>query len=144
MKRVLLFVFALSVCTYAKAQTISKLTITDNLASSSKFGYGKPKPAAAKEEFEMIEEKGTQVLFYADVAPSEELPDIYKLLFTAYKINSGKDEWIDERILDVKKTSTYALTAVNFFDSGIYKIVITRNDNKDDILAEGNFTILKN
>jgi len=144
MIRFVLFIVLLAFCNHSHAQNVSKLTITDNLAASSKFGYGKPKPAPAKDQFEMIEEKGTQVLFYADVTPSESLPEIYKLSFTAYKISSGKDEWVDERTLDLKKTSTYALTAVNFFDSGDYKIVITPSDNKDLILAEGNFSIHKN
>ncbi|HNQ61774.1 MAG TPA: hypothetical protein PKJ62_05240 [Bacteroidia bacterium] len=144
MIRIITFIFVLAAWQSSKAQTISKLTITDNLAASSKFGYGKPKPAEPKDEFVMIEDKGTQVLFYADVTPSESLPDAYKLVFTAYKMSSGKDEWVDERLLDVKKTSTYALTAVNFFDTGTYKIVITNNNDKEKILAEGNFKILKN
>ncbi|TAH43004.1 MAG: hypothetical protein EYC69_04045 [Bacteroidetes bacterium] len=144
MIRFLLIVMLLFVCGQSQAQTVAKLTITDNLAASSKFGYGKPKPAPAKDQFEMIEDKGTQVLFYADVTPSETLPDAYRLLFTAYKLSSGKNEWVDERMLDLKKTSTYALTAVNFFDSGDYKIVITSGDNKDVVLAEGNFSIYKN
>lgn len=129
---------------YSDAQTISKLTITDNLAAASKFGYGKPKPAPAKDHFEMIEEKGTQVLFFADMTPSETLPETYSLVFTAYNTSSGKDEWVDERLIDLKKTSTYALTAVNFFQSGTYKIIITTNNNKDNILAEGVFTVMKN
>ena len=144
MIRIITFVFGFAICLSSEAQTISKLIITDNLAASSKSGYGKPKPAEPKEEFEMIEAKGTQVLFYAEMTPSETLPEIYKLVFTAYRMNAGKDEWVDERLLDVKRTSTYALTAVNFFDIGTYKIVITNDNDKEKILAEGNFKILKN
>ncbi len=144
MIRFTLFIILIFLCGQSQGQTVVKLTITDNLAASSKFGYGKPKPAPAKDQFEMIEEKGTQVLFYADVTPSESLPDVYRLLFTAYRLNSGKNEWVDERLLDLKKTSTYALTAVNFFDSGDYKIVITSSENKDIVLAEGIFSIHKN
>ncbi len=142
MKKIFLPFLLLLIIGYCQAQTITKLTITDNLSSSSKFGYGKPKPAPAKDQFEMIDEKGTQVLFYTEITPSETLPEMYQLVFTAYKVISGKDEWVDERLLDVKKTSTYALTAVNFFEAGQYKIVITTNEKKENILAQGNFTVL--
>ncbi len=144
MKSIILLFLLLCLSIFSRAQTISKLIITDNLSSSSKFGYGKPKPAAPKDQFVMVEEKGTQVLFYAEMLPSDELSDIYKLLFTAYRLNSGTNEWVDERLLEVKKTSTYALTAINFFNEGQYKIVVSTNENKDHILAEGNFHINKN
>ncbi len=144
MTRIILIVTLLLFSLCCEAQTISKLTITDNLAASSKFGYGKPKPAPAKDQFEMVEEKGTQVLFYADIVPSETSTEVFKLLFVAYRTDGGKDEWVDERLLDIKKTSTYALTAVNFFTEGSYKVIVTNNENKNQILAQGNFTILKN
>ncbi len=139
-----LFLISLLLLTLSlEAQTISKLTITDNLSSSSKFGYGKPKPAAPKDHFVMMEERGTQVLFYADMLPEELLPDSYNLVFTAYKEYQGKETWIDERVLAVKKSSAYALTAINFFETGNYKVLITAETNKDKILAEGKFTIGK-
>lgn len=125
------------------AQSVSKLTVTDNLAASSKFGYGKPKPAAPKATFTMLPEKGTQVLFYTDLVPSDTLPDEFMLKFTAFKMNGGKDEWVDDRELKVKKMATYSLTAINFFNEGNYKIVVTRADNPQNILASGTFTINK-
>ncbi|MBK9542514.1 MAG: hypothetical protein IPO49_09375 [Bacteroidetes bacterium] len=125
------------------SQSVAKLTITDNLAASSKFGYGKPKPAAPKDIFTMLPEKGTQVLFYAELIPSDALPDEFRLKFTAYKENSGKEEWVDDRELKVKKTSTYSLAAINFFKEGNYKIVITNADDQTKILATGTFTINK-
>lgn len=125
------------------AQSVSKLTVTDNLAASSKFGYGKPKPAAPKASFTMLPEKGTQVLFYTDLVPSDTLPDEFMLKFTAFKLNGDKDEWVDDRELKVKKMATYSLTAINFFNEGNYKIVVTRADNPQNILASGTFTINK-
>jgi hypothetical protein len=143
MKSTLSFICLLLLSVSLEAQTISKLTITDNLSSSSKFGYGKPKPAAPKSHFVMMEEKGTQVLFYAELLSEELLPDSYNLVFTAFKDFQGKETWVDERVLGVKKSSGYALTAMNFFETGDYKILITVDNNKDKILAEGKFTIGK-
>jgi len=143
MKSTLSFICLLLLSVSLEAQTISKLTITDNLSSSSKFGYGKPKPAAPKSHFVMMEEKGTQVLFYAELLPEELLPDSYNLVFTAYKDFQGKETWVDERVLGVKKSSGYALTAMNFFETGEYKVFITVDNNKDKILAEGKFTVAK-
>ena len=133
----------LSLSIFCHAQTISKLTITDNLSASSKFTVGKPKPAAAKDQFELIEDKGTQVLFYTDLNPDESLPETYTLLFTAYLLKGGSEVWVDERLLNVKRTASFAKTAVYFFDPGQYKIVVTKDSNKEVILAKGDFTILK-
>ena len=55
----------------------------------------------------------------------------------------GKEEWVDDRELKVKKTSTYSLAAINFFNEGNYKIVITNADDQTKILATGTFTINK-
>lgn len=141
--RVLLLFTSLLLASGLFAQTVTKLTITDNLAASSKFGYGKPKPAAAKEIFTILPDKGTQVLFYADMTPSDSLPEEFRLKFTAYKTESDKEEWIDDRELKVKRTATYALTAINFFNEGNYKIVVTKADVPGSILASGTFTITK-
>ena len=68
---------------------------------------------------------------------------LFRSKFTAYKENSGKEEWVDDRELKVKKTSTYSLAAINFFNEGNYKIVITNADDQTKILATGTFTINK-
>jgi hypothetical protein len=124
------------------AQEVSKLIITDNLAASNKFGYGKPKPSPPKEVFTLIEDKGTQVVFFADVVPSTDLPDKYTLKFTAYKTDSGKDEWVDDREMEMKKTSAYTVIAFNFFEAGHYKMIISSGITQKQ-LAQGTFTIEK-
>lgn len=138
-----LIVLLILTATCGIAQTVSKLTITDNLAASSKFGYGKPKPAAAKQVFSILPDKGTQVLFYADLVSSDSLPEEYKLKFTAYKTGGEKEEWVDDRELNVKKTASYSLTAINFFKEGQYKIVVTPANDQQKILASGTFSIIK-
>lgn len=128
---------------HSKAQNVTKLTITDNLASSSKFGYGKPKPAAPKDHFQILPEKGTQVLFFADLLASDSLPETYQLKFTAYKINGSTEVWVDDRVMNVKKTSSSTLTAINFFEEGNYRINITDNSDPKKVYASGTFVITR-
>jgi len=117
----------------SSSQKITKFIITDNLASSVKFGYGKPKPAPPKDHFLIKPERGTQVLCYIDIEqePQASAPFIYK--FSAFKIVNGKDVWVDERVFNGKPTNTYALIAFNFFEEGKYKIVITGKDETQAI-----------
>lgn len=127
----------------AKCQTVSKLIITDNLAAQSKFGYGKPKPAAPKDHFIILPDKGTQVLFFAEMDTTKSPEKAYKLKFSAYRTNDNKIEWIDERDVDMKATSSVALSAFNFFDEGNYKIVVTPVSDLKNVLSEATFVISK-
>ena len=125
------------------AQEVKKLIITDNLASANKVSFGKPKPAAPKDQFVLaVEDKGTQVLFYVDLVPN---PDIkpYILKFTAYKTGNGKDELVDEKELPTKNTAGYALMAFNFFETGKYKVIVTDETGKKFYTA-GEFSVIKN
>ncbi len=141
--------FVLALCSIALnysnaySQIVSRMVITDNLSSSSKLTYGKPKPAEAKSEFFITEEKGTQVLIYTDLLNDEVNAETFKLLFTAYKTGKEKEEWVDDRIIDVKKSSSYSLTAFNFFEEGSYRITVCRNESRSKILAEGMFQVKK-
>ncbi len=129
--------------TFCSAQKVSKLIITDNLSTNNKFSYGKPKPAAPKDHFYLLTEKGTQVLCYAELNSTDSINLVSQTLkFTAYKTDSGKDEWIDDRVIKVKIGGTYVMTAFNFFDIGNYKIVITQEEGTE-ILAQGSFLISK-
>ena len=132
----------LTFCTTSFSQKLSRFVITDNLASSVKFGYGKPKPGPAKSRFVILPEHGTQVLCYADIQSDEQVPELYKLKFTAFKMENGKETWVDDRVFDGKKTSTYALIAFNFFETGKYKIVVTGKDEKE-ILLSGELEVVK-
>ncbi len=145
MKRMLplLIVALFFICNPTNGQEIKNLVLTDHLSGSSKLGYGKPKPAPAKENFTLVTEgKGTQVMVFADLIPDENLQDPYILKFIAYKIVNGKDEWIDDRELPTKNTAGYTLTAFNFFEPGTYKIVVTDHTGTK-ILSQQKFTILK-
>ena len=129
--------------TFCSAQKVSKLTITDNLNANNKFSYGKPKPAAPKDHFYLLTEKGTQVLCYAELNSTDSINLVSQTLkFTAYKTDSGKDEWIDDRVIKVKIGGTYVMTAFNFFYIGNYKIVISPEEGTE-ILAQGSFLISK-
>ena len=129
--------------TFCSAQKVSKLTITDNLSANNKFSYGKPKPAAPKDHFYLLTEKGTQVLCYAELNSTDSISLVSQTLkFTAYKTDSGKDEWIDDRVIKVKIGGTYVMTAFNFFNVGNYKIVISPEEGTE-ILAQGSFLISK-
>ena len=125
------------------AQKVTKLTITDNLSTASRFSYGKAKPAPAKDHFYILSDKGTQVLFYAELNSTDSTSLSYSTLkFTAYKTNSGKDEWVDDRVIDIKIGSTYVMTAFNFSEIGNYKIIIGPEIG-NEILAQGTFVITK-
>ncbi len=127
----------------AKAQKVSKLTITDNLSTAGRFTLGKPKPAAPRDTFYLLTEKGTQVLFYAELQGTDSASLIHPTLkFTAYKDLNGKSEWVDDRVIDVKKDGTYVMTAFNFFTTGSFKIIISPEES-NEILAQGIFTITK-
>ena len=129
--------------TFCSAQKVSKLTITDNLNANNKFSYGKPKPAAPKDHFYLLTEKGTQVLCYAELNSTDSINLVSQTLkFTAYKTDSGKDEWIDDRVIKVKIGGTYVMTAFNFFYIGNYKIVISPEEGTE-ILAQSSFLISK-
>lgn len=134
----------LSVTTFTvQAQKVSKLTITDNLSTTGRFTLGKAKPASPKDHFYLLSEKGTQVLFYAELTSTDSSSLINRTLkFTAYKDVHGKDEWVDDRVIDVKTDATYLMTAFNFFTIGSFKILITPEET-NEILAQGIFTITK-
>lgn len=133
----------LLLCQYVNAQEITKMTITDHLAGSVKVSMGKPKPAPAKTHFQLTsQDKGTQVMIFADLVPNTELTNPYVIKFTAYKLIGGKQEHVDDRELPVKNSATYALSAFNFFEEGNYKIVATDQSGKK-VLAEGSFTVGK-
>jgi len=138
----LIFIFCVS--TYmANAQKVSKLTITDNLSTAGRFTLGKAKPAAPRDTFYLLTEKGTQVLFYADLINTDSLQLTHpSLKFTAYKDINGKFEWVDDRVIDVKTDATFVMTAINFFSTGSYKILITPEETADS-LSQGTFTITK-
>jgi hypothetical protein len=127
----------------AEAQKVSKLTITDNLSTAGRFTLGKAKPAAPKDTFYLLTEKGTQVLFYAELQNTDSISLVHPTLkFTAYKDQNGKSEWVDDRVIDVKKDGTYVMTAFNFFTTGSFKIVITPEESSE-VLAQGVFAITK-
>jgi hypothetical protein len=137
------FVFVLFMLVAGKnyAQEVSRMTITDHFAGSTKVTMGKPKPAPAKDKFVLVsDDKGTQVMIYLDMIPNPQLPNPYILKFTAYKIVNGKNEVVDDRDLPVKNTAGYALSAFNFFEEGNYKIVVTDQSGKN-ILSEGSFIV---
>ena len=139
--KLILIFFVLT--TSSKAQTISKLTITDNLSSASRFTLGKAKPAAARDTFYLLTEKGTQVLFYAELTNTDSSSLVHpSLKFTAYKDINGKFEWVDDRVIEVKRDATYSMTAINFFTTGSFKILVTPEESRDT-LAQGVFTITK-
>ena len=125
------------------AQKVSKLTITDNLSTAQKFTLGKAKPAAPKDHFYLLSDKGTQVLFYAELTNTDSASMTNPTLkFTAYTEINGKFEWVDDRVIDVKLNGTFVMTAMNFFSVGSYKIVVTPEESSE-ILAQGVFTITK-
>lgn len=143
MKFTRFFLILILTFTYCSAQKVSKLTITDNLNANNKFSYGKPKPAAPKDHFYLLSDKGTQVLCYAELNSTDSINLVSQTLkFTAYKTDSGKDEWIDDRVIKVKIGGTYVMTAFNFFDIGNYKIAITQEEGSE-ILAQSTFLISK-
>ncbi len=143
MKLISLYFAAFLLTNSISAQKVTKLTITDNLSASSRFSYGKAKPAPARDHFYILSDKGTQVLFYVELNSTDSLnlrnPS---LKFTAYKTDSGKDEWVDDRVIDIKIGSTYVMTAFNFSSIGNYKIIIGPEIG-NEILAEGTFIITK-
>lgn len=127
----------------ATAQKVAKLTITDNLSTSGRFTLAKSKPAAPKDTFYLLTEKGTQVLFYADLQNTDSSSLVHRSLkFVAYKNINGKFEWVDDKILEVKADNTYVMTAMNFFTTGAFKIVVTPEES-NEVLAEGLFAITK-
>lgn len=133
----------LTLATRSKAQQVSKMIITDRFSGTTKVTMGKPKPAPAKTNFQLVsDEKGTQVMVYVDLVPDENLPDPYILKFFAYKIVNGKSEAVDDRELPTKKSATYALSAFNFFEEGSYKVIVTDQSGKQN-LAEGGFTVTR-
>jgi len=139
-----LFICLLSLSPFTtNAQKVSKLTITDNLNMTGRFTLGKPKPEAPKDTFYLLTEKGTQVLFYAELQNTDSVSLVHPALkFTAYKDQNGKSEWVVDKIIDVKQDATYVMTAFNFFTTGAFKIIITPEESKD-VLAQGDFTITK-
>lgn len=139
--RILLAIF-FCLSFHAGAQKVAKLTITDNLSSASRFSYSKPKPAAAKDHFYLLTDKGTQVLFYAELLPGDSLSTKQWVKFTAYKTDGGKDEWVDDRNIELKPGQSYAMVAMNFFTTGTFKVVVT-GAKEGENLAEGTFLITK-
>lgn len=143
MKAAYLLLVCVFVTLSVTAQKITKLTITDNLSASSRFSYGKPKPAAPKDHFYLLTDKGTQVLFFAELSPEDSASTPPRSLrFTAYKTDSGKDVWVDDRTIDVKAGGTYVMTAFNFNETGNFKVVITP-EGAETILSQGTFVITK-
>lgn len=135
----LLSIFAIT----ANAQKVAKLTITDNLSANGRFTLSKPKPAAPRDTFYLLTEKGTQVLFYAELQNTDSTSLIHpSIKFTAYKDMNGKFEWVDDRTIEVKRDATYSMTAINFFTTGSFKLVVTPEES-GEILAQGFFTIIK-
>ena len=125
------------------AQKVSKLTITDNLSTAGRFTLGKSKPAAPKDTFYLLTPKGTQVLFYVDLQNTDSASLVNPTLkFTAYKDQNGKFEWVDDRLIDVKKDATFVMTAFNFFTTGSFRITITPEESAE-VLAQGFFSIMK-
>ncbi|MCC7232473.1 MAG: hypothetical protein IT242_05975 [Bacteroidia bacterium] len=141
--RILIFVMLTGGIFTAGAQQVNKLIITDNLSNASKFGYGKPKPAPPRDTFAIMPEKGTQVLVFVDLTPDPSLPEQYKLRFTVYKLSGDQPVWVDDRVMDQKRTSTWCLTAFNLFDTGNYQVVLSPSDDKGKILAHGDFKVIK-
>lgn len=130
-------------CLGSTAQEVSKMTLTDHFAGSSKVTMGKPKPGPAKSTYQLLnDEKGTQVMIFVDLIPNESAQDPCVLKFTAYKIVQGKSEYVDDRELPLKSKATYALSAFNFFEEGNYKIVVTDQSGKKN-LAEQSFSITR-
>lgn len=142
MRKFAFFLLFAALALNSHAQKVVKLTITDNLSSASRFSYGKPKPAAPKDHFYLLSDKGTQVLFYAEVAPSDSVGVKTTLKFVAYKTDGGKDEWVDERSIELKPGQSYAMTAINFFSTGTYRVTVT-SDNSNEAQAVGTFIISK-
>ena len=127
----------------ASAQSVSKLTITDNLSTAGRFTPGKAKPAAPKDTFYLLTEKGTQVLFYANLQNTDSVSLVNTTLkFTAYKDMNGKFEWVDDKVINVNINDTYVMTAFNFFSIGSFKIEITPEESRE-IMAQSVFTITK-
>ena len=82
-------------------------------------------------------------MFYADLINTDSLQLTHpSLKFTAYKDIIGKFEWVDDRVIDVKTDATFVMTAINFFSTGSYKILITPEETADS-LSQGTFTITK-
>lgn len=143
MKTAYILLVSVFVTLSVTAQKITKLTITDNLSASSRFSYGKPKPAAPKDHFYLLTDKGTQVLFFAELSPEDSASTSSRSLrFTAYKSDAGKDVWVDDRTIDVKAGGTYVMTAFNFNEIGNFKIVITP-EGSETVLSKGTFVITK-
>jgi hypothetical protein len=127
----------------ASGQKVSKLTVTDNLSNAGRFTLGKAKPAAPKDHFYLLSDKGSQVLFYAELESTDSASLVHSSVkFTAYKDVNGKDEWVDDRVIEIKKDATYVMTAMNFFTTGSFKVVVTPEET-NDVLAQGVFTITK-
>ncbi len=138
----ILFLFII-ILNSVSAQKVSKLTITDNLNTNSRFTLGKAKPAAPRDTFYLLSEKGTQVLFFAALQNSDSVSFVHHAVkFTAYKEINGKFEWVDDKVLNLKMDETYVMTAFNFFATGSFKIIITPEESSE-ILAQGVFAITK-
>ncbi|MCX6292357.1 MAG: hypothetical protein NT126_11425 [Bacteroidetes bacterium] len=125
------------------AQVSLSLTITDNIIKKA-FGFDAPKPAAAKSNFKLINDKGTQVLFYFNATGTGELDEKgFRLRLIAYKTDSGTDEWNNELTYLLKKNDKSGIVAMNFFKPGTYKIEISDHADKTKILSTGIFTVDK-
>jgi hypothetical protein len=138
------FILLLIIASKADAQVALSLTITDNIITDA-FSFGPPKPAAPKSTFSVSGEKGIQVFFYFNASGTSALDKSgYRVRLTAYKTNNDKEEWANEMTYLLRKDDKYGIVAMNFFDPGQYRISISDNIDKSNILATGSFSIEKN
>jgi len=127
----------------ASAQVSLSLVITDNLVTNS-FGFDPPKPASPKKDFTLQGNKGAQVIFYFNANGTGSLPkEGYRVRLIAYHDNGNTDDWKNEMTYVLKKGDKYGIVAMNFFDPGQYKIVLSDNSDKSKVLADGTFNIEK-
>jgi hypothetical protein len=141
-----IFCSIIFLCIFSKAdaQVSLSLIITDNIITNA-FTFEPPKPAAPKSTFLVGADKGTQVFFYLGASGTSEITGSgYRVRLIAYKTDNDKDEWVNEVTYLLKKNDKYGIVAMNFFTPGPYKIVISENADKSNILATGNFSLEKN
>jgi len=143
--RISMLVLLLLVCSGIRAQVSLSLTITDNIITNP-FSFEPPKPAPAKGVFKTgANDKGTQLFFYFNATGTAEVGGGgYRVRLIAYKTDGGRDEWFNELTYLIKKDDKFGIVAMNFFNPGQYKIVISDNVNKSNVLATGTFSMIKN
>ena len=141
--RKICFILFFIIVSKADAQIALSLTITDNVITDA-FSFGSPKPAAPKSTFTVSGEKGIQVFFYFDATGTATLDKSgYRVRLIAYRTDNDKEEWMNEMSYLLRKDDKYGIVAMNFFTPGQYKIAISDNVDRSNILATGNFVLEK-